>query len=100
MRSLSNQCFFKAASIAAVSALVAGSPKEASACGGFFCSRSPVDQTAEHILFTVNTDESVTAIVQISYSGDRDNFAWIVPVPGVPQKLDATFPQLAFQALD
>jgi hypothetical protein len=99
MRALSNKFFFKAACVAAAGALVAGTPNEASACGGFFCSSSPVDQTAEHILFTVNPDETVTAIVQISYNGDKDNFAWIVPVPGAPT-LDATFPQLAFQALD
>jgi hypothetical protein len=98
MRALSNRLFVKAASVAAVCATALGTPSEASACGGFFCSSSPVDQTAEHILFTINPD-SVTAIVQISYQGDKDDFAWIVPVPAVP-KLDATFPQLAFQALD
>jgi hypothetical protein len=57
-----------------------------------------VDQTAEHILFTMN-GSSVTAVVQISYQGDKDNFAWIVPVPGKPT-LDTTFPELAFRALD
>lgn len=99
MRAPSKQLWFKTASTFAVSVLLAATPKTASACGGFFCSRSPVDQTAEHILFTVNADGTTTAIVQISYSGDKDDFAWIVPVPGQPV-LDATFPQLAFQALD
>jgi MYXO-CTERM domain-containing protein len=98
MRAYSNKLFSKAASAAAVFATALGTPNEASACGGFFCSSSPVDQTAEHILFTMNAD-SITAIVQISYQGDKDNFAWIVPVPTAPV-LDATFPQLAFQALD
>jgi MYXO-CTERM domain-containing protein len=97
MTAFSNKLLIKAASVA-VGAMALGIPGEASACGGFFCSSSPVDQTAEHILFTVNPD-SVTAIVQISYQGDRDNFAWIVPVPGRPE-LDTTFPELAFRALD
>lgn len=72
---------------------------DAAACGGFFCSRTPVDQTAEHILFTVNADATVTAHVQISYTGERDAFAWIVPVPSVP-KLEADFPARAYPALD
>jgi hypothetical protein len=98
MRAFSSKLFNKAASVAALGALAMVSPREARACGGFFCSSSPVDQTAERILFTINPD-SVTAVVQISYQGDKDNFAWIVPVPTAPV-LDATFPQLAFQALD
>src|SRR5262249_43885415 len=72
---------------------------EAEACGGFFCSRSPVDQTAEHIIFTVNDDHTVTAYVQIKYAGDKDDFAWIIPAPGVP-KLATDFPDLAMQGLD
>lgn len=74
-------------------------PREAQACGGFFCSRSPVDQTAEHILFTVNDDHTVSAYVQIKYTGDKDDFAWVVPAPGVPT-LTADFPNLALQSLD
>ncbi|HEX3594658.1 MAG TPA: DUF2330 domain-containing protein, partial [Polyangiaceae bacterium] len=70
----------------------------ADACGGFFCSASPVDQTAEHILFTVNDDQTVTAYVQIQYAGDRDAFAWVVPAPGLP-KLTTDFPDQAFRAL-
>lgn len=46
----------------------------------------------------MNADHTVTAIVQISYSGDRDAFAWIVPVPGVPV-LDASTPELVLNAL-
>jgi MYXO-CTERM domain-containing protein len=78
---------------------IVAAPSEAAACGGFFCSRSPVDQTAEHIIFTVNADHTVTAYVQIQYQGDKDDFAWIVPVPGVPQ-LSADFPNLAMTGLD
>ncbi len=78
-------------------AVSAASP-DASACGGFFCSASPVDQTAEHILFTVNDDQTITAYVQIQYSGDRDAFAWVVPAPGIP-KLKTDFPDLAMRSL-
>lgn len=87
------------ASALAAGALTFAAPREANACGGFFCSSSPIDQTAEHILFSVNADRTVTAYVQIKYSGDRDGFAWIVPVPGVPT-LSADFPDQALSALD
>lgn len=83
----------------AAAACVVVSSEAADACGGFFCSRTPVDQTAERIIFTVNTDDTVTAYIQISYSGERDAFAWILPVPTVPA-LDVGFSQLAMQALD
>jgi hypothetical protein len=89
--------FMAALSVAGLTVSLA--PKEAHACGGFFCSQSPVDQTAEHILFTVNGDHTVTAYVEIQYSGDKDAFAWIVPAPGIP-KLTADFPNLALRALD
>jgi hypothetical protein len=78
---------------------IALTPAEAYACGGFFCSLSPVDQTAEHIVFTVNGDHTVTAYVQIKYVGDKDDFAWIIPAPGIP-KLNTDLPDLAMRALD
>jgi hypothetical protein len=91
----------KAWAVAAAASVlgVAATPSEADACGGFFCSRSPVAQTAEHIIFTVNADHTVTAYVQIQYQGDKDNFAWIIPAPGVPA-LSADFPNLAMTGLD
>ncbi|HEX4337575.1 MAG TPA: DUF2330 domain-containing protein [Polyangiaceae bacterium] len=92
---------FRNALIAALPVLVSGAlmSSEASACGGFFCSSSPVDQTAEHIIFTINGDHTVTAYVQIKYVGDKDDFAWIVPAPGIP-KLSSEVPDLAMQGLD
>jgi len=83
----------------AVAAAVSASPGAARACGGLFCGVRPVDQTAEHILFTMNPGGTITVHVQIQYAGDRDDFAWIVPVPAKPE-LTADFPPLAFQALD
>ncbi|HEX4339381.1 MAG TPA: DUF2330 domain-containing protein [Polyangiaceae bacterium] len=85
------------AAAGAALAVSAAAPR-AEACGGFFCSSSPVDQTAEHILFTVNDDQTVTAYVQIQYSGDRDSFAWVVPAAGIP-KLDTNFPDQAMRSL-
>ena len=57
----------------------------AQACGGLFCSAAaPVNQAAERIIFSKNEDGSVTAVVQIQYEGPSDEFAWVLPVPGVP----------------
>lgn len=53
------------------------------ACGGFFCGQQPVDQTAERILFEVG-DGSVTMTTQISFNGDADDFAWVLPLGEVP----------------
>jgi hypothetical protein len=60
--------------------------REARACGGLFCSSAtPVNQTAERIVFS--HDEAagrVTAIIEILYQGPAERFAWILPVAGVP----------------
>ena len=86
--------------LVAVCMTVAGllAPSQVQACGGLFCSRAPVDQRAERIVFSMDPDGMVTARVQLRYTGDREGFAWVLPVPGVP--VLATFPQEAFDALD
>jgi hypothetical protein len=56
-----------------------------SGCGGLFCQNVPVNQQAERIIFTINDNETVTAYVQINYTGDAPNFSWVVPVPDVPE---------------
>src|SRR5262245_211493 len=74
--------------IAVVSAAVIGAgflyAPQAHACGGLFCSGSaPVDQSAEQVLFEVDDDNTITATVQINYSGDDPRaFSWIIPVHG------------------
>ena len=55
------------------------------ACGGFFCQNTPIDQSAERIIFTVNGDGTITAIVGINYTGAAEDFSWIVPVPSRPE---------------
>src|SRR5688572_15948338 len=56
----------------------------------------PVVQSAERILFGID-DGVVTAHVQIQYSGDAAEFAWLVPLPAVPSMslgTDELFAQL------
>ena len=55
------------------------------ACGGLFCQNVPVDQQAERIIFTINNDDTITAYVQIAYTGSAPDFSWVVPVPSVPE---------------
>ena len=57
----------------------------AAACGGLFCQNVPVDQQAERIIFTVNDDNTISAYVQINYTGSAPDFSWVVPVPSVPE---------------
>lgn len=55
------------------------------ACGGLFCQNVPVAQQAERIIFTMNGNGTITAYVQINYTGDAPSFSWVVPVPTVPE---------------
>ncbi|MGB5809512.1 MAG: DUF2330 domain-containing protein, partial [Polyangiales bacterium] len=81
-----------------VLAALAVVPTTANACGGFFCSaNAPVNQAAERIIFAKHADGSVTAVVQIQYSGPSEEFAWVLPVPGVPDVEVSS--DLAFQRL-
>ena len=73
-----------------------------SACGGFFCTTTPVDQNAERIIFTQNGDGTVSAYVQIEYTGEAPDFSWILPLPEaidaeaveVPEDAMAAFTEL------
>jgi hypothetical protein len=58
-------------------------PRPAEACGGFFCMNTPVDQSGEQIVFNMR-EGGVDAHVQIQYVGEAQDFAWVVPVLGVP----------------
>jgi MYXO-CTERM domain-containing protein len=53
------------------------------ACGGFFCNNEPIEQSGEQIVFEVDGGQ-VTTHVQIAYAGRAEEFAWIVPVPNIP----------------
>jgi len=68
------------------------------ACGGFFCGGVPIDQNAERLLFAFEDDGSVEAHIQISFEGEAEDFAWIVPAPSLPELFlssDDMFLQLA-----
>lgn len=73
-------------------------PSEAEACGGLFCdTQQPVNQSAERIIFSTNPDDTVTAVVQILYEGPSEEFAWVLPVPSIPEVSVSS--DLAFQRL-
>jgi hypothetical protein len=83
-----------------LSALALSAPV-AQACGGFFCSSTPVDQNAERIVFKIRDDGRTDMIVQISYQGKAEDFAWLLPLAEPPKEEDlAIFPQRALTALD
>lgn len=69
------------------------------ACGGFFCSNVPINQAVERILFVKRNDGKMTTHVQIQFSGQKTDFAWILPVPSVPElgvSHNTVFQQLQF----
>jgi hypothetical protein len=80
MRSIS---MLAASTLAALLVLFPAAPPEAQACGGFFCSSSPIDQVGEQIIFGVEGD-TVEATIMIQYAGEAKDFAWVVPVASEP----------------
>lgn len=68
------------------------------ACGGLFCQNSPVDQNAERIIFTQNHDGTISAIIQIQYTGFAEDFSWILPLPSVISAEDIEVPETAMNA--
>jgi MYXO-CTERM domain-containing protein len=74
-------------------------PRIAAACGGTFCSaNAPVMQAAERILFSTNPDGTMTAAIQIFYTGPANRFSWVLPVPSVPEV--GVLSNVAFDRLD
>lgn len=74
-----------------------------SACGGFFCQNSPIDQNAERIIFTQNGDGTTSAYIQIQYTGSAPDFSWILPLPHAITAEDIEVPEdamAAFQELE
>jgi len=65
---------------------VSVAPSAARACGGFFCSQQPVDQSGEQIVFSLEPGK-VTAHIQIAYTGTASDFSWVVPVSTAPTKI-------------
>jgi len=75
-------------------------PASAFACGGLFCSNSPVDQNAERIIFTQNADGTITALVEIQYTGSAPDFSWILPIPHPIGEEDLAVPETGVAALN
>ena len=68
------------------------------ACGGFFCTTVPINQAGEQIVFHQEGND-ITAMVRILYSGEAEDFSWVVPVPTIPEislGSDVTFNELEF----
>lgn len=84
------QCI-RVTTIAAVFVALGSLSKPTSACGGLFCDGGPrgmpVDQKGENILFVVDGGK-VEAHIQIQYEGDPAKFAWVLPVPTVPEAVE------------
>ena len=78
---------------AGVVILLAGLAQPAWACGGFFCQNSPIDQNAERIIFTQNGDSTVSAYIQIQYTGSAPDFSWILPLPQAISLDDIAVPE-------
>ena len=57
------------------------------ACGGTFCSSSPIIQNAERVLFIRGNDGENTAVVQIQAQGNDPSFAWVVPLETIPRNI-------------
>ncbi len=88
--------------LAAVLGTLMGEPRRADACG---CLSPPavtagdyaVNQRAEQIIFEIEPNW-VTAHVLIKYAGKPESFAWLIPVPEVPEL--AISPISAFGLID
>jgi hypothetical protein len=95
------QLFEKLTASALILGGVALMPRQAEACGGFFCSQQqPVNQAAEGIIFADNGDGTITAVIQIMYEGPAENFSWLLPISTVPEAGDlAVASNLAFSRL-
>lgn len=71
--------------LVALGVSLAGAPSPAAACGGFFCATTPMNQASEDLIFSIEDDGSLIAYVSIGYSGAADAFAWILPLPTLPE---------------
>ncbi|GAB4514574.1 MAG: hypothetical protein Tsb0020_33140 [Haliangiales bacterium] len=98
--------YLRIAALAAGAALLtllgaALAPSPAAACGCFAQSNpaTPVVQGGERIAFAMK-DGQVTAHIQIQYAGAAEDFAWLVPLPSMPEMelgVDELFTELIAQ---
>lgn len=82
-----NKAIVTAATALTASASMLAAP-DAEACGGFFCGQTPVVQTGEQIIFTVDHQGDTTeAIINIAYQGPAESFAWVLPLVSAPTNI-------------
>jgi len=63
----------------------------AAASGAFVAPRdAPIRQVGEQVLLVDNADGTTTAVIQTEYQGAAPEFAWLLPVAGVPVAVTAT----------
>jgi MYXO-CTERM domain-containing protein len=58
-------------------------PQEASACGGCFTSQTENTQVSGHRMILSAGMDKTTLWDQITYSGNPESFAWVLPIKGV-----------------
>ena len=76
--------FIKHGDLGALLIAVSVLPSASFACGGFFCQLVPINQAAEQIVFRQDGNQT-TAMIQIQFAGDSEDFSWVVPVPSTPE---------------
>lgn len=89
-----------AALIAAPLSIFTFTSSDALACGGFFCSTTPVMQTGEKIVFAIDEQaNTVDVIIEIQYAGEAENFAWVLPLLSAPTHMGIGTTRM-FQQID
>src|SRR5688572_25796311 len=74
----------KVISIVGASLLVTlASTRDTCACGGMFSPDATIFQHTERIIVTDHGDGTISAILQIGYEGEAEDFAWVLPIPEV-----------------
>jgi hypothetical protein len=59
-----------------------------------------VDQVGERIVFTVNSDGTITSLIEIQYTGSAEDFSWILPIPTAIGADDLAIPEGAESVFD
>jgi hypothetical protein len=66
-------------------------PSPAHAYGGFFGSQQQaVRQAGERVILADNGDGTITAVIEVSYAGPAQNFAWLLPIGNATDESELT----------
>lgn len=83
----------------ATSLLAAGAPRPAEACGGCFAPPETITTVDSHRMVISLSPERTTLWDQIRYSGDPQDFVWVLPVPSAAATIDLA-PEAFFAELE